>query len=69
MKHPPASPHRYRIHYRDGRIETVEARTCVQVGVNYVFDREDERLRVPTDIVLRVEALKGDPMRSRRRRA
>ena len=71
MNRPPTSPQRYRIHYRDGRVETLEARTCVRVGDHHVFYREkdSESLRVPIDSVLRVETLKVDSWKARRRRA
>ncbi len=68
MKRPPTSPQRYRIHYRDGRVETVKAASWVQVRTNHVFDCEEGPLRVPTDVVLKVESLNIDPMQAGRRR-
>jgi hypothetical protein len=57
MKRPPFSPQSYRIRYRDGRVETVEARTCMRIGDDHVFysATTGEVLRVPADAVLAVE--------------
>ena len=70
MKKPPFSPQNYRIRYRDGRVETVEARTCMQIGDAHVFYSgvSEEILRVPIDAVLAVEPCPVGSGRARWRR-
>jgi hypothetical protein len=70
MKRPPFTPQTFRVHYRDGRVETVVARACLRLGETHVFYSEgsNEVLRVPVEAVLSVESSRPGASGGRRRR-